>query len=420
MRQILGVSPGAIREALRIGWRSLLSHKMRTFLTMLGMIFGVGAVIAMLSIGEGARREAMANIQTLGSGNILLHAREAETSDESDANAGSALCLRDGYAIHGLLPECRVTHQLRETMEMTSRRTREEVPVLGVTPEYLAQFPGMRIHGRWLSASDDIGNVRVCVLGAEAARSFFGQISPVGQLVKLRFNRFSDWYRIVGVLQPRSLNEKAQDLGLRDTNRDVYIPYSTFLARIPHYADHDLVDQLVVSVPEEGDILEAADIVRAVIERRHSDPEDTEIVVPWELIRQQQATQRMFNLIMGAIASISLLVGGIGIMNIMLSSVLERTREIGIRRAVGATSVEVLLQFVLEAVILSLGGGILGVILGVALAAVISQIAEWQTAVSLWAVVLSFLVSVGTGLVFGVYPARRAAALDPIEALRYE
>ncbi len=420
VRQLLGVSSGALREALRIGWRSLLSHKLRTFLTMLGMIFGVGAVIAMLSIGEGARREAMANIQTLGSGNILLNARENEPTEDSDANAASALCLRDGYAIKGLLPDCRVTHQLRETMEATSRRDRQDVPVLGVTAEYLEQFPGMGIKGRWLTDSDGLGKVRVCVLGAEAAHVFFGQVNPVGQLLKLRFNRFPDWYTVVGVIQSRTLNDKAQDLGLRDTNLDVYIPYHTFLNRIPHYADHDLVDQIVVSVPEGGDILHAADVVRAVIQRRHNEPEDTEILVPWELIRQQQATQRMFNLIMGAIASISLLVGGIGIMNIMLSSVLERTREIGIRRAVGATATEVLLQFVLEAVILSLGGGLLGVILGIVMSAVISQIAGWQTAVSLWAVGLSFLVSVGTGIVFGVYPARRAAALDPIDALRYE
>ncbi len=409
---------GTVGEALRIGARSLLSHKLRSLLTMLGMIFGVAAVIAMLSIGEGARREALENIRLLGASNILIEALEADQVPEEDLELKSpGLHLRDMQALEGLLVDCRITAVLRSEADLFSGRQRLKVPLLGVRPGYLDQFPGMELKGRWITDADQRGRSRICVLGSEVARQLFPYRDPVGELVKVS----EEWYRVTGVLRPRRLSEKGrEELGLRDLNMDVYIPYNAFEGRVPREGSEHGVDMLVLSLGEGADVTTAADLVNAVIERRHHGARDTRITVPYDLMRQQQATQRTFNLVMGTIASISLLVGGIGIMNIMLSSVLERTREIGIRRAVGATSAEVLLQFVLESVILSLGGGLIGVLLGVTLAWLISGIAGWQTTVSAWAVLLAFAVSVSTGLVFGIYPARRAAALNPIDALRYE
>jgi putative ABC transport system permease protein len=417
MRQILS-RRGLVVEALRIGMVSLLSHKMRTLLTMLGMIFGVAAVIAMLSIGEGARKQALENIRLLGADNIIIERVDFDDIPEEDQELGSpGLRLRDMEAISNLLKGCQISPVLKKDDDMVAGRQRGKFPLLGVVPGYLNQFPGIRVKGRWISDVDEFERSKVCVLGSQAASELFRGGNPIGLNLKVA----GQWFKVIGIVKPHEIDsDTSEDMGIRDLNNDVYIPYSTFSNRISHYQNPGKVDMLILTAGEENGVTHAADIARRVLNRRHHGARDVILTVPYDLIRQQQATQRMFNLVMGTIASISLLVGGIGIMNIMLSSVLERTREIGTRRAVGATAQEVLLQFVLESTILSVGGGIIGVVLGIALSLLISGLAGWETAVSFWAVVLSFFVSVSTGLIFGIYPARRAAALNPIDALRYE
>jgi putative ABC transport system permease protein len=415
----LAAEGGAALEALRIGLRSLLARKLRSLLTMLGMIFGVGAVIAMLSIGEGARVQALENIRLLGADNIIVDALPEDAVPEEDRQLNSpGLGLRDMEAMQGLLPDCRLSAVLTREASLQRGRSRLKAPLLGVEPGYLGQFPGMEIRGRWITPADERMRARVCVLGPEtAARLFPGYRDPRGELVKIE----GGWYTVVGTVQPRrAAGEGGADLQLDDLNRDVYIPFASYDARLRPPRLQGRVDRIVITVSDGEQVRDAASRVQAVLERRHHGARDTRTTVPWELIRQQQRTQRLFNLVMGAIASVSLLVGGIGIMNIMLSSVLERTREIGIRRSVGATAVEVLLQFVLESVLLAVGGGLIGVALGAGLAWGISHFADWQTEIRLWSVALAFGVSVLIGLVFGIYPARRAARLDPIEALRYE
>jgi len=417
--ELLRAERGAWLEALRIGVRALLGRKLRSLLTMLGMIFGVGAVIAMLSLGEGARAQALENIRLLGAANVLIDALEPDAVPEEDRELNSpGLGLRDVEALRGLLPGCRVGAVLTRETALQRGRVRLKAPLLGVAPDYLEQFPGMEVRGRWLAPADERMRARVCVLGAEtASRLFPGYRDPAGETLKIG----GDWYEVVGVVQPRrTAGEGSEGLAVQDLNRDVYVPYSTYDGRLRPLAEQGRVDRIVVTAPGDGAVADAAARAAAVLARRHNGARDTRTTVPWELIRQQQRTQRLFNLVVGAIASISLLVGGIGIMNIMLSSVLERTREIGVRRSVGATASEVLLQFVLESVLLAWSGGLIGVLLGLGLSWGISAAAGWETQIRLWAVGLAFGVSVLTGLVFGIYPARRAARLDPIDALRYE
>ncbi len=412
------MSASATREALRISTSALLSHKLRSLLTMLGVIFGVAAVISMLSIGEGARREALRNIQQLGARNILVDQLPAEEIPDEDRELGSpGLGLRDMRAIRGMLPGARLSPVLRSDAVLQAGRVVAHAEIQGVQEDFAELFPGLLVEGRWLSAADNRGRSRVCVLGSEISRELFGWSDPRGRLLKID----GQWYTVVGRVVPRDFSDKGRkELELRDLNRDVYIPFETLRGRHLEEGHPNRIDRLVIQVQEVAAVAGAEERLRLVLERRHQGARDTRVTVPWELIRQSQATQRMFNLVMGAIASISLIVGGIGIMNIMLSSVLERTREIGIRRSVGATAAHVMQQFIIEAVLLSVGGGLAGVALGLALSMSIDLLADWQTHVTLWSVALSFLVSAGTGLVFGIYPARRAAALDPIEALRHE
>jgi len=426
----------------REGRRSLAGHKLRTVLSMLGMIFGVGAVIAMLAIGEGARRQALARLSRLGAENILVEAlAEAEVPVEDRTRNSPGLHRRDAAAMLGLLPGCRASASLKRDLPLQMGRRRLQGPVRGVDPDYLDLFPGLEVRGRRLGPLDERQAARVCLLSAAAHAELGGGDELRGRFVKLG----GDWYKVVGVVAgageaagAASTPEAGAQAGAADTTGSggaegaegaaaassdpvvAWIPFATMTARHAPEAREGRVDQLVLRAASPAQVPVAAARARAVLERRHLGARDTRLTVPLELIRQQQATQRMFNLVMGAIASISLVVGGIGIMNIMLSSVLERTREIGVRRALGATAAEVELQFLVEALLISVGGGLAGIALGLALAGGISRLAGWETAVRAWSVALAFGVSVLTGLVFGLMPARRAARLDPIEALRHE
>jgi putative ABC transport system permease protein len=403
---------------LRQGVEGLRSHRLRTLLTTLGMIFGVAAVIAMLSIGEGAKREALAQFQRLGIDNVLvLHQPLAEGAPGAARNP-AGLTLEDARATAEILPLARRVVPLRlRDHEVQYGRERIKATIVGTTPEFTEAMPLRLRRGRFFREPEVDALARVCVLGAGVAHELFPLEDPLGRRVKLD----RDWYTVIGVMAATG-PVAAEDTGgaLRDQDRDVYIPVTAALRRFDRTDDDSELSRIVVQAAADAGVEPTAHAVRGVIERRHRGVADYRIVVPQELIRQRQATARIFNLVMGAIAGISLLVGGIGIMNIMLANVLERTREIGVRRAMGARTRDVLGQFLLEAVAVSFVGGTLGIALGFALTRVVAATAGWPTVVVPSSVLLAFGVSTLVGIVFGYYPARRAARLSPIEALRYE
>jgi putative ABC transport system permease protein len=257
----------------------------------------------------------------------------------------------------------------------------------------------------------------VCVIGADVEHDLFGQGNAINRRIRIE----DSWFTVVGVMQQKKVRKTGQNvIAVRDINKDIYIPIGTALKRFTDADRPDMVDEIAVRVDDEDQVMPIADVLKRLLARTHHAAKDYEIVIPAELLAQSQRTQRLFNVIMGSIAAISLLVGGIGIMNIMLASVTERTREIGIRRAVGASRSDVLSQFLNETVLVSVAGGLVGIVLGVIMAKVINLFAGWETVISLAGVVVAFGISAGVGIVFGLYPARKAAELDPIDALRYE
>jgi putative ABC transport system permease protein len=300
--------------------------------------------------------------------------------------------------------------------EVQAGRDRLKASVVGTTPTYMEVLPMKLAEGRFFHYHELEDATRVCVLGGALRRELF----PLGEALGKRVKVGQDWYTVVGVMASVSQVDEDESGAVRYAGRDLYIPLSASLLRFEPGQQLNELTRIVVQVQSESDVDQAAGLVETVLSRRHAGTPDYSVVVPVELIRRRQATSRIFNLVMGAIAGISLLVGGIGIMNIMLASVLERTREIGVRRALGATRADVLAQFLLEAVAVSFFGGLLGVALGIGLTRGIAVWAGWSTVVSLQAIVLAFGVSALVGIVFGWYPARRAARLSPIECLRYE
>ncbi len=408
-----------ILETLRVGLAGLSAHRLRSFLTMLGIVFGVAAVISMLSIGEGARRRVLEQYALLGIDNLLVidQPAPAPTDDDETHPFSAGLTLGDAAAVRTVLPLARRVVPLRIVeSNIQAGRRRVTGNVVGTTPDYLAVMRRHLARGRFLDYADLDSVARVCVLGPGLARELFLVADPVGQRVKLG----RDWYTVVGVMADVGVAAGSDLHDVRDTARDVTIPVTCALQRVNLPAFTSPLDRLVVQVSDADRIVEASGVLSRLLKRRHRGVDDYRVVVPQLLIRQQQATQRIFNVVMGAIAGISLLVGGIGIMNIMLASVLERTREIGVRRAVGATERDVMLQFLFEAVGVSFLGGLLGVAFGFALTQAIASYAGWPVAIAPWSVLLAFGVSAAVGILFGFYPARRAARMRPIESLRYE
>jgi len=410
------------RESLVIGLEGIRSHMLRSFLTMLGIIFGVGAVISMLSIGEGAKREALEQIQLMGMNNVII--RDVPVSDTEKGtertSLSEGLTWSDARAVEQLNPLVETT--IPERGIQTDIRYRTELVtkaiVIGTTPEYGTVMNYVPRDGAFFTYLDVEDSRRVCILGSGMKRKLFYFRDPIGQMVKIG----NQWYTVVGIMEDKviSASGKKTDFVVRDMNMDVYIPITTALKRFPKKQFESEITQFTARVNDPNRIQEAANIIRSTITRRHNQVKDFEITIPEALLRQSQQTQRIFNIVMGAIAGISLLVGGIGIMNIMLATVLERTREIGIRRAVGATQKDILGQFLLEAVVLSFTGGLIGILLGFGMTKVIAVYAHWRTLVAWHSIFLAFSVSVAVGVIFGFYPARRAALKEPIEALRYE
>ena len=413
-----------LRETAALSIVGLTSHKLRTLLTMLGIIFGVAAVIAMLSIGEGAKQESLEQIRQMGISNIIVqHWDKSEDGLEdainSDRNLSQGLSREDAEAIQRIFPLAEyVTPQREFKSKALSGSNTFNTMVVGTTPEYLTVLNARMSSGVFFSAEDVAETRRVCVLGSDAKRALFFFKDPIGQRVKIR----SQWFTVIGVLEDKGAagGKIGGVLEVRNTDEDIYVPLTTVLRRFQFANDEAELTQITVKVTDSESLSEAATIVRAIMNRRHRGVEDFKIAIPEELLRQSQKTQQIFNVVMGCIAGISLLVGGIGIMNIMLASVLERTREIGIRRALGARRKDILSQFLVESLMVSLLGGTIGVILGYAIPEVITLYAGWRTIVQPWTIALAFGVSAAVGIGFGIYPARQAAMLSPIDALRYE
>ncbi|MCL4523791.1 MAG: ABC transporter permease [Acidobacteria bacterium] len=407
----------------RLGFQNLLLHKLRTMLTMLGMIFGVAAVVAMLSIGAGAQQQVMAFIEQLGVRNLIVEAKEATAWDELQRvrRTSPGLTFRDHRVIRanvaGIVSS---TPRKRFTPQRMVPKPQREVPVIyGVEPAY-QNIAGLRVvAGRFFDQIESDRAAPVCVLGEAARASLFPQEDPLGKTVKAN----DQWFRVIGVVAPMvSLQTDISGVPAQDRNNVIYIPlYAAFFRLEDNRSEmRDEVDGIYLQLEPAADSLQTAEVVRGLLNASHRNTGDFSVIVPAELLAEQRRTQRIFDMVMVAIASISLLVGGIGIMNIMLASILERTREIGVRRAVGARQRDIVRQFLIEAILISFCGGIMGIGFGFAMSGLIAQLAGWTTIVTSASVALAFLVSVSVGLVFGIYPATKAARLDPVEAIRYE
>ena len=408
-------------ENIRLAIGGLIDHKIRSFLTMLGIIFGVASVIAMLSIGEGAKREAIAKYQDLGVNNIII--REKKLSDteleEVRAKFSQGLSIRDANAIMDIVPNItNIASQAEISTDVKYTDKTVKSTVIGVTANYLGMM-NYRI-GRGEMINDHHYNLKlkVCVLGAGVGGSLFGYEDPIGQMIKVE----DQWLEVIGVLESKSLfTETVGELAARDLNTDVFIPLSTFLNRLTR--ENILtgeIQQITAQVDNSNNLVEASSLINEILKRHHFNNNDYNIVIPYELLKQEEKERQIYNILLGAIAAISLIVGGIGIMNIMLATVMERTREIGTRRAIGARKSDIMSQFVTEAVAISVVGGIIGVFFGIALSLSVSLFTEITTYIRFYSILLAFTFSVLVGIGFGYLPAKNAANLNPVDSMRYE
>jgi len=402
---------------------NLLSQKTRTLLTALGIIFGVGAVIGMLAIGAGARDESLRFIETLGVRNVLIESIPATSDAELQQRRRTTQGLndRDVRIIEANLDGVnRVS--ARKTLHPTRflpKPVRESPMLYGVRPSY-AQIHNWNIdEGAIFTDADDASSAAVCVLGETAKTGLLGYEPAVGKYIKVE----DTWLRVIGVLKEQ-VSSGSQNLASAagDVNNRVYIPLNTILYRFWDMTGYlrDPLDGVDIQLKTGSDSVQAAKVAVAILNSTHHGAQDFTVTIPAELLAEQQRAQVIFTYVMVAIAAISLLVGGIGIMNIVLATVLERTREIGVRRAIGARRGDIVRQFLMESVLISIAGGTLGIAFGYFLSWFIAKAAEWKTIVTSSSILIAFGVSVGVGVVFGIYPALKASRIDPIEALRYE
>ncbi len=429
---------------LEIAVESIRGNKLKSFLTGLGIIFGVAAVISMLAIGSGAQREILEQMKQVGVNNIVVNVLEGNTDEEKSEEGKTqvrryspGLNFRDVACIKRTLPELRYLVPLVQYDGMLqSQWGRLQGKIVGVGRDY---FPMYELHcaaGSLFSALQESEAALVCVIGNEVRSKLFGHVSPVGQHV-----RFAGlWFTVVGVLEAAPSSGVEAGLGPVNSASAIFVPIRALIRRYnsrmlskgaadefyseenPSYGQgrqHQL-DQLVLQVTDTRYLEPTAEVLNRMLSRLHSGVADFQVVIPEQLLKQQKRTSNIFNWVLGAIAGISLLVGGIGIMNIMFASVMERIKEIGTRLAIGAKRADIIAQFLLEAILISVTGGIFGILLGIALSYLISQFAGIETIVSWYSVVISFGVSVTVGLIFGLAPAQRAARRSPIESLRYE
>lgn len=451
--------PARLMANLYIAISAVIANKIRSLLTALGIIFGVAAVIAMLAIGNGAQKELLDQIKLVGVNNIVIKPIIEQKEEKIEESTGKkdkkkfspGLTVRDVQSIRETLPGITfISPEIFLDTYVIRSGYRRSAKLVGVEPSYFAIYNFELQDG--LMFNEDHRNLGspVCIVGHAIKTKFFPVENPIGKNIKVG----SQWLTIIGVLKEREVSENSiSKLGIRDFNMDVYTPLQTMLIR---YRDRDRItteslrlaaqrargnvradqnqtpqqeqerknyhqlDRLVIQVAETGSLQPIAEVLSRLLQRKHYEVVDYEIEIPELLLKQQQRTNDIFNYVLGAIAGISLLVGGIGIMNIMLASVLERIKEIGLRLSIGAKKSDVVQQFLFEAIMISVTGGIIGVALGVSLAVGVSAFAGIPTIVSFSSIVLSFGVAATVGLIFGIAPARKAAMQDPILSLRYE
>ncbi len=419
---------------VRLGVKSLMLHKLRSALTMLGIIFGVCSVIAMLAIGEGASYEAQEAIKKLGSNNIILRSiKPAEEANQSGSARGFeleyGLTYDDAVRILKTVPGVTRVLPMRIIRENV-RFDQNEFPcqVIGTLPFYTEIVGVDVVRGRFLTTTDETYQNNICVLTASLASKLFPFQDPLKMSIKVA----GVYYQVVGIVRERNMVEQRSQTGGSENealDNNIYIPISTSKSRFGESimkrtagsfsAERVELHQITVQM-QDTDAVETADPQIMTLLKRFHESIDYETIVPLELLRQAEQTKRIFNIVLGSIAAISLLVGGIGIMNIMLATVTERTREIGVRRALGAKKKDIITQFLVETVVLSVGGGLIGVVIGVVTPYIVSTLADMKTIVTVSSVLLAFGISGAIGIMFGIYPARSAANLDPIEALRHE
>lgn len=441
-----------VNANISIALEAVFANQMRSLLTALGIIFGVAAVIAMMAIGSGAQQEILEQIKVVGVNNIVVEAvvadpkKDAENpEDEADKKEkkkkSPGLSLADARNIGRTVPgvESLSPEIVRQTTIMKNGVQRP-AKLIGVRPDFFRIFDFELASGDFFSAEQLKAGAPVCIIGQDIKSRFFSKEDPIGKSVKIG----NQWLRVVGVLKKRFLSDKMiSDLGIRNYNLDVYTPLQSFLVRFNDRskvsqksirearanrsrrqpvvaANYHQIDRLVVKIGQTEKVQATADLIGKILTRRHLDEVDFEVEVPELLLKQQQRTNTIFNIVLGAIAGISLIVGGIGIMNIMLASVMERIKEIGLRMALGAKKNDIIAQFLFEAVFISISGGVIGVVLGISAAKVISTMTDIPTIVSISSILISFGVATSVGLVFGIAPARKAALQDPITCLRYE
>ena len=444
-----------------IAFESILANKLKSILTALGIIFGVAAVISMLAIGNGAQQEILEQIEMVGVNNIVITPIVEENSGEEngeDDGSGNekkskfsrGLTLKDAEAIKQIIPSVQKTSpEVSLNSFVMQAGKRSSAKIIGVSKDYFELYNLSVQDGSFFNEYQEDHGIQVCIIGANIKSKFFSQTDPIGQYLKFG----NIWLKVIGVLKKSNVTITAfEDSGVNVYNDNLYVPVKTMLMRFQNRAlintrnmqsvstirmggyfsmrstspnqntnsNYHQLDKITIQVKETGQLSSTARVLSRMILRRHSDVKDFEITVPELLLKQQQRTKDVFNIVLGAIASISLIVGGIGIMNIMFASVMERIKEIGTRMAIGAKKKDIVIQFLSEAILISVTGGFIGVFLGIVISKMIAAFADILTIVSPFSVVVAFGVSALVGVVFGYSPAKRAAEKDPIESLRYE
>lgn len=430
----LVASPQHLWRTVSLGMKSIWLNKLRSFLTALGVIFGVASVVAMLAIGEGASHEAQEQIRRLGSQNIILESVKPPDGQGSSAEARSmvleyGLTTRDIQQIRQTVPGVSVVVPSRILSENIWNLDRSvDGQIMGVLPVYPEMRNRTILQGRFFTDLELAEKLPVCVLNQTAAAKLFPLSTPTGKSVRVK----GYYYKILGIMEDEGQRVGGEGGSSSTSNvgsAQILIPFSTLMDQYGETffrmrsggfeAEKVEFHEAIVRVNDVTQVESRANAIRHLLGKNHK-KEDWRIIVPVELLRQAERTKQIFSIVLGSIAAISLLVGGIGIMNIMLASVTERTREIGIRRAMGARQADIVVQFLIETVLLSGAGGVLGVIMGISIPIAVQHFAGVTTVVKVWSPALAFLISVFTGIAFGIYPARRAARMNPVEALRHE